>query len=104
MWAPTLLGRAQMATVLPSVELRCHSETMAADLLHRPLYTADLLVNALAGDDERPLLNLLDGPTLTVREVRQETSRFVQALAGLGVGRGTRVGLISSNCPEVLHV
>lgn len=77
---------------------------MAADCLHRPLYIADLLVNALSGDDERPVLNLLDGPTLTVRQVREETSRFVQALASLGVGSGTRVGLISSNCPEVLHV
>lgn len=75
-----------------------------SDALHRPLYTADLLVNALSGDDDRPLLNLLDGPTLTVREVREETSRFVQALAGLGVERGTRVGLIAPNCPEVLHV
>jgi fatty-acyl-CoA synthase len=77
---------------------------MAADHLHSPLFIADLLVNALSGDDERPLLNLLDGPTLTVREVREETSRFVQALESLGVTRGTRVGLISSNCPEVLHV
>lgn len=77
---------------------------MTADALHRPLYTADLLVNALSVDDERPLLNLLDGPMLTVRQVREETSRFVQALADLGVGRGTRVGLISANCPEVLHV
>lgn len=75
-----------------------------ADDLHRPLYTADLLVNALSVDDARPLLHLLDGPTLTVREVREETSRFVQALASLGVGRGTRVGLIAPNRPEVLHV
>lgn len=77
---------------------------MPSDLLHRPLFVADLLVNALAGGDDRPLLNLLDGATLTVRQVREETSRFVQALASLGVGPGTRVGLISSNCPEVLHV
>jgi len=39
-----------------------------------------------------------------VREVREETSRFVQALAAQGVGKGTRVGLVSPNCPEVLHV
>lgn len=39
-----------------------------------------------------------------MREVREETSRFVQALAALGVGKGTRVGLVSPNCPEVLHV
>ncbi|MEO6092387.1 MAG: AMP-binding protein [Novosphingobium sp.] len=74
------------------------------DALHRPLYTADLLVNALNTGGDRPLLNLLGGPTLTVRQVREETSRFVQAFAALGVGKGTRVGLISRNRPEVLHV
>jgi len=77
---------------------------MTTDSLHRPLYVADLLVNALNSADDRPLLNLLDGPTLSVREVREETSRFVQALSSLGVGLGTRVGLIASNSPEVLHV
>lgn len=77
---------------------------MTADDLHRPLYTPDLLANALSTGCDRPLLHLLDGPTLTVAEVRDATSQFVQALASLGVGRGTRVGLISSNRPEVLHV
>jgi fatty-acyl-CoA synthase len=41
---------------------------------------------------------------LTVGEVRDETSRYVQALASLGVGRETRVALLSANRPEVLHV
>ena len=77
---------------------------MPADDLHRPLYTPDLLVNALSSDPGRPLLHLLDGPTLSVGEVRDATSQFVQALASLGVKRGTRVGLIASNRPEVLHV
>ncbi|MDB5448784.1 MAG: acyl-CoA synthetase [Phenylobacterium sp.] len=71
--------------------------------LHRPLYTPDLLVNALNQDPGRPLLHLLDGPTLTVREVRDATSQFAQALASQGVGRGARVGLLSANRPEVLH-
>ena len=77
---------------------------MPGDILHRPLYAVDLLVNALNTGDDRPLLNLLDGPTLSVREVREDTSRFAQALAGLGVGAGTRLGLLSPNRPEVLHV
>ena len=77
---------------------------MSADDLHRPLYTPDLLVNALRSDPDRPLLHLLDGPTLSVGEVRDATSRFVQALASRGVTKGTRVGLLSSNLPEVLHV
>ena len=75
-----------------------------ADVLHRPLYTADILVNALNSGDDRPLLHLVDGPTLSVRQVREETSRFVQALASFGIAKGSRVGLISANRPEVIHV
>ena len=77
---------------------------MSTDELHRPLYVTDLLVNALSQDPGRPLLQLLGGPMLTVGEVRDETSRYVQALASLGVGRETRVALLSANRPEVLHV
>src|SRR6202007_38663 len=72
--------------------------------LHRPLYVADLLANALNRGTDRPLMHLLDGPTLTVAGVRDATSQYVQALASLGVGRGSRVGLLSPNRPEVLHV
>ena len=71
--------------------------------LHSRLFAVDLLVNALNQDEVRPLLHQLDGSTLSVGEVRDEVSRFAQALAQLGVGRGTRVGLISANRPEVLH-
>lgn len=77
---------------------------MSADDLHRPLYVPDLLANALDQGSERPLLHLLDGPTLSVAEVRDATSRYCQALASLGVGAGARVGLLSPNRPEVLHV
>ncbi len=75
-----------------------------SDELYRPLYVTDLLVNALNQDPYRPLLQLLGGPMLTVGQVRDETSRYVQALASLGVGRETRVALLSANRPEVLHV
>ncbi len=74
------------------------------DVLHRPLYTPDILINALNNGGDQPLLHLVDGPTLTVREVREETSRFVQALASFGVCKGSRVGLIAPNRPEVIHV
>jgi fatty-acyl-CoA synthase len=77
---------------------------MAPDDLHRPLYVADVLVNALNQDPGRPLLHLVDGPTLTVGEVRDATSQYVQALAGLGARQGSRVALLSTNRPEVLHV
>jgi fatty-acyl-CoA synthase len=72
--------------------------------LHRPLYVADLLVNALNQTPERPLMRMADGTMLTVGAMRDETSRFVQALGTLGVGRAVRVGLLSSNRPEVVHV
>lgn len=72
--------------------------------LHRPLYVPDLLVNALNQDPTRPLLQILGGPMLTVGDVRNATSQFCQALRSLGLGKGSRVGLLSSNLPEVLHV
>jgi fatty-acyl-CoA synthase len=76
---------------------------MSTDDLHRPLYCADILINALNQDPTRPLLHLLDGPTLTVGQMRDGISQFVQALRSLGVTAGTRVGLLSANKPEVLH-
>lgn len=70
----------------------------------RTLYIPDLLVNALQNGGDRVLLHLADGRTLSVREVRELTSQFVQALRSLGVAAGTRVGLLSVNRPEVLYV
>jgi len=72
--------------------------------LHRPLYTADLLANALNQGGEAPLLHIQGMPTLSAREVRDRTSQFVQAMASLGAGRGVRVALLSPNRPESLHV
>ena len=74
------------------------------DSLHRPLYVPEILANALNQDSQRPMLQLLNGPMLTVGDVRDAASQFVQALQSLGVGKGTRVGLLSANRPEVLHV
>ncbi|NPU93064.1 MAG: AMP-binding protein [Gammaproteobacteria bacterium] len=74
------------------------------DILHRPLYAPDLLVNALNQDPARPLLNILGGASLTVGDVRDATSQFCQALQSLGLAKGSRIGLLSSNRPEVLLV
>jgi fatty-acyl-CoA synthase len=77
---------------------------MNTDDLHRPLYVPDIIVNALSQTPERELLQLDGGPMLTVGQVRDATSQFVQALQKLGVGRGSRVATLSANRPEVVHV
>lgn len=77
---------------------------MSTNDLHRPLYVPDLLANALNQTPNAPLLQLEGGPMLTVRDVRDATSQFIQALRKLGVGPDSRVSILSSNRPEVLHV
>ena len=77
---------------------------MSTDDLHRPLYVPDLLANVLNQTPDRPFLQLAGGPTLTVGDERDATSQFMQALASLGVARGSRVATLSTNRPEVLHV
>lgn len=72
--------------------------------LHRPLYNSDVLANALNVGGDRPLLHQLDGPTLSVADMRDETSRYMQALRSAGVRSGSRVSLIAPNRPECLHV
>ena len=46
---------------------------MTYENLHRPLYGADVLANALNNYPDIPLLRQLDGPTLSVRDMRDET-------------------------------
>ena len=74
------------------------------DDLHRPLYSAEVLANALNAGGSHPLLHIEGSGALTVTEVREATSRFIQALASLGIGAGSRVAMISPNRPECLHV
>jgi fatty-acyl-CoA synthase len=77
---------------------------MTDEGLYQPVFTVDIVASALNEASDRPLLVLPGGPVLSVRDVRDEVSRYAQALAALGVGRGTRVALLSGNRPEVLHV
>ncbi len=73
------------------------------DRLHRELYVTDVLANALNRGGNQPLVLLGDGRSMTTSAVRDETSRFIQALRHLGITQGSRVGLLSANRPEVLH-
>jgi len=58
-----------------------------------------LLEQAAAGFPDRPALAFF-GRHLSYAEVLAEVERFSAVLAGLGVGKGDRVGLLLPNCPE----
>lgn len=73
-------------------------------VLHRPLYVPDVFVNAISQDASRPLIQLLGGPMMTVGDVHDATSQYMQALLSLGIKQGMRVGMLSPNRPEVLFV
>jgi fatty-acyl-CoA synthase len=61
-----------------------------------------MVVDGLNRFDDRPCLYL--GDTIaSYREVRERTSRFIQALAKKGVGQGSSVAVLSANRPEVLY-
>ena len=70
------------------------------DLYHPPLMP-HLLVEGLNRYDDRPCL-LLGDKVATYRDVRESTSQMVQALQAKGLGKGSRVAVISANRPEVL--
>ncbi|MFD4369906.1 AMP-binding protein [Rhodococcus sp. NPDC058521] len=69
--------------------------------LHRPAFTADLLVAALERNLDKPTLYLGD-VVLTGAQMRDQISGFAQALASLGVGVGSSTAMLSKNRPEVL--
>lgn len=77
---------------------------MQNSLLHRPKTMADMLVGALNKGGNNTLVQIVDGVSLSVDQIRDETSQYCQALESIGVQRGTRIGLISPNRAEVLHV
>jgi len=81
-----------------------NDETIGWDELHADLYGPHLLANALNAGTTRPLIYMSDGRVLTVGDVRDLTSRYVQAFAGYGIRGGTRMALLSANRPEVLFV
>ena len=72
-----------------------------ADDLHRGVFMADLLIHALDSHLDQPCMYLGD-QILTAREVRDEMSRYAQALREIGLTRGSAVSVLSPNRPEVL--
>lgn len=69
--------------------------------LHRMQYMPDLLIRALDRNADNPALYLGD-VVLTAGELRDEISRFIQALNSLGIGKGSPASMLSKNRPEVL--
>ncbi len=61
-----------------------------------------LVIDGLNRYDDRPFLFLGDA-TITYAELRAQASRFAQALASKGVGKGSRTAILSANRPEVLY-
>jgi fatty-acyl-CoA synthase len=69
------------------------------------LSNGDLLVHALSYDLDRPVVHFIDtGRAVTARDFRDIVSQYAQALNSLKLPKGTRVGLLSRNRPEVLFV
>ena len=74
---------------------------MDNNALYHPPLMPHLLIEGLNRYHDQPCLFLGD-KVATYREVRERTSQLVQALQSLGLGRGSRVAVISGNRPEVL--
>jgi fatty-acyl-CoA synthase len=69
--------------------------------LHRQPLMPDLLLAALNRNPDKPAVYLGD-TVLTAREVRDEISRYVQALESKGLSKGSPVAVLALNRPEVL--
>jgi long-chain acyl-CoA synthetase len=62
---------------------------------------AGLLDDAARDFPHAPALHF-EGRTTSYAQLAQQTRRFAGVLAGLGVTRGTKVGLILPNCPQAV--
>jgi fatty-acyl-CoA synthase len=69
--------------------------------LHQQPLMPDLLISALERNLDKPAVYLGD-TVLTARQVRDEISRYIQALESKGLGKGSPVAVLALNRPEVL--
>jgi len=69
--------------------------------LHDPPLLPQLIAEALHRLEDEPCINL-GGTTASYADVRQQTSRMIQAQRHLGLSRGSRIAVLSKNRPEVL--
>ena len=68
---------------------------------HPKASLAGLLEDAARDFPHAPALHF-EGRTISYAQLHQQARRFSGVLAGLGVGRGTKVGLILPNCPQAV--
>ena len=71
--------------------------------LHKKRFIPHMVVDALNRSDHQPCL-FLDGKTATYQQVRKKVSQYAQALEAKNVGMGSRIALLSANCPEVVFI
>jgi long-chain acyl-CoA synthetase len=62
---------------------------------------ARLLADAARDFPSAPALHF-QGRTVSYAQLAEQAWRFAGALAGLGVGKGTKVGLVLPNCPQAV--
>jgi fatty-acyl-CoA synthase len=74
---------------------------MTTDAIHHPTLMPHMLIEGLNRHNDEPCLFLGD-KVASYREVRESTSQMVQALQSKGLGKGSRIAVISANRPEVL--
>jgi fatty-acyl-CoA synthase len=72
--------------------------------LYQGVFQPHMLIHALSYELDRPVLYTEDDGVFTAGNLRDLSSRYCQALEACGLQPGTRVGLLSGNRPEVLHV
>ncbi|MFM8861947.1 MAG: AMP-binding protein [Acidimicrobiia bacterium] len=75
-----------------------------ADLtdLNRGVFPADLLIHAFGRNPDVPAVNIIGVGEMTARQMRDQVSRYAQALASKGLTRGVQMSVLSLNRPEVL--
>lgn len=76
--------------------------TTPASPLHPSNHPVSPILNALARDKDREVLQMVGGATWTGGDLLRSLSQLVQALTAHGIGEGVGVALLASNSVEVL--
>lgn len=97
-----MVGRR--AVLLPGRLTAFREDSFFMDVIHQGYFQPHMIADGLKTHGERGLIYLPDGSCQTGADVAAEISRYAQALGSFGVGKGSRVAILSGNRAEVLHV